>query len=454
MAEFSIPGFNRRYVLLPMLAAIAMVATAYFVTEARRSKAVNLTDEIRQAQEHMRLWAELSYAAADAESGQRGYLLTQDEQYLEPYHLAVQRIEMLLPKIRAAYGHNAGESAHLDQIENLVSKKLMEIKSTLDLRTSTGTNDMSLQLISTGLGLRWMERLRAEIDGIQHREQERMYSGIQSWQEQNLISRYLAGAAAALNVVLLLIAGVYITRDIERRTAAAHELDELVSQRTAELSELSTHLQRVTEREKSQLARELHDELGSLLVAIKMDLAQLAKRLDITHPDVQVRWRRIQDALVAGVDLKRRVIEELRPTLLDNMGLVAALRWQVEQLCAQANLTLHAIYPETEPVLDTNVSIAIFRVAQEALTNMLKHARATVATVTLQVSATELTLVIEDNGIGLSATTDSHAHKTSHGLLSMKHRIQAIGGYFHIGSALPHGTRILLRVPMGVARQA
>jgi signal transduction histidine kinase len=312
----------------------------------------------------------------------------------------------------------------------LIDKKLMELNSSIEMLEKTGTIAMSVQLVRTGVGLRWMAQVRDEIEGIRKREREHIYQGIKDWQLQHTISRYMAAGAALLNVILLLVAGAYITRDIERRNAAVNELDRLVAQRTTELSELSTHLQRATEREKSQLARELHDELGGLLVAIKMDLAQLAKKFDITQPDIQPRWQRIQNAISAGVDLKRRVIEELRPTLLDNMGLIAALRWQAEQTCSQAGLTLEASFPDEEPTLDTNTSIAIFRVAQESLTNIVKHARATTVSMTLQIHDGGLTLNIADNGVGLPAIT---GRSDAHGLLSMKHRVQAIGGTFMQG---------------------
>jgi signal transduction histidine kinase len=223
----------------------------------------------------------------------------------------------------------------------------------------------------------------------------------------------------------------------------------LVEERTAELSDLSEHLQTATELEKSRLARELHDELGGLLVAIKMDLAQLARKLDVTAPDIQVRWQRIQAALTAGVALKRRVIEELRPTLLDNMGLVEALRWQAEETCANAGITLEATYPDEELKLDTNVAIAVFRVAQESMTNMVKHARATRLRLNLEVTPVELVLTIEDNGIGIN--TSGERRGDAHGLLSMKYRMQSIGGTFYIGRASKQGTVVSVRLPLEIA---
>jgi signal transduction histidine kinase len=454
MPEFTIPDFNRRYVLLPMLAAIAVVVTAFFVTETRRSQVMSLATDVRRAQEGMQLLVELAYAAADAESSQRGFLLTQNQQYLQPYEKARQLAAGLISAARTAYQGNAQETPHVAQIARLLDEKFAEMNATLELAQSSGSADKSLQLVKTNVGLNWMTQMRDEIEAIRYREREHIYRGIIEWRQQHTISRYLAGAETILTIILLLVAGAYITRDITRRTDAARELDRQVAQRTRELSELSTHQQGLIEREKSQLARELHDELGGLLVSIKMDLAQVARKLDVKHPDVQARWQRVQEALNAGVDLKRRVIEELRPSLLDNMGIAAAVQWQATQTCTQAGIALQGSFPEAEPVLDANVAIAIFRVAQEALTNMVKHARATQATVELECSDAALLLTIEDNGVGIAENRSLASG--SHGLLSIKHRAQAIGGSIHIGSALRpsaigRGTRIVVRLPLDIA---
>jgi signal transduction histidine kinase len=184
---------------------------------------------------------------------------------------------------------------------------------------------------------------------------------------------------------------------------------------------------------------------------MKMDLSQLAKKFDFSAPDIQVRWQRIQTALSAGVELKRRVIEELRPTLLDNLGLVAAIRWQCEETCAQANLVLEADFPEEELKVDLNIAIAIFRVAQETMTNIVKHARATTVKVSLKGTNQELVLTIEDDGVGFENTT--RRASGSHGLLSMKYRMQTIGGTFQIISVFPHGTRVIVWLGTDLANQ-
>ena len=138
------------------------------------------------------------------------------------------------------------------------------------------------------------------------------------------------------------------------------------------------------------------------------------------------------------------MIEDLRPTLLDNLGLVAALRWQAEQRCSQGHLRLELDLPEEEPVLNGDVSIALFRCVQEILTNVLKHARATKVKLSLR-HREHLFVVVEDDGVGLPEGAAQRAG--SHGLKQMVFRMQAVGGVFYTEPVAPHGTRTSLTIP-------
>ncbi|MGE0116131.1 MAG: CHASE3 domain-containing protein [Steroidobacteraceae bacterium] len=446
MPEISFPGFDKRYVLMPMLAAVAMVMVSYFVTEERRSYVMNLNAVIRDRQERMRELADLIYANADAESAQRGFLLTGDPDYLAPFDGAETQVKIVLNGLLAKYGkRDLDEMPHLSKASKLIDSKFHEMHATIDLAKHSWGKAEAVRLIKTDIGLLWMAQLREELEGMRGRERSRVYADIENLEHQININRYISAATSALSILLLLGIGILITRDIKRRSSAAAMLDKLVVERTRELTELSKYMLNATEREKARLARELHDELGGLLVAIKMDLVQLAKKFDFTHADVQSRWQRIQGALASGVSLKRRVIEELRPTLLDNMGLLAALRWQAEETCTQANMALTVDLPVEEPRLDAGAAIAVFRVAQEALLNIAKHSRATSVVMRLDVSDRILVLAIEDNGIGLPDNAEKRIG--SHGMLSMKYRIQAVGGTFHVEPVVPNGTRVIACVP-------
>ena len=140
-------------------------------------------------------------------------------------------------------------------------------------------------------------------------------------------------------------------REAEEFAEREAQLERVVKRRTEDLSDLSTQLQSLAEKERAALSRELHDELGGLLVAARMDVSWLEERLPSTDPDVQAHFKRLQEALQEGVELKRRVVESLRPTLLDNLGLFSALRWQVSDSCARGGLNCIERYPQqrTQP---------------------------------------------------------------------------------------------------------
>ncbi len=219
----------------------------------------------------------------------------------------------------------------------------------------------------------------------------------------------------------------------------------------SELANLSRQLQQLTEKEKAQLARSLHDELGGLLIAVKMDVSWLQKRWPNPAPEVQARWERVFKVLDEGVDFKRRVVEQLRPTLLDNMGLIAALRWIAQEICGRAGLNYIESYPEQEPVLSDDVSILVFRVVQEALNNVVKHAHATDVRIELTSETQGLTVLIEDNGVGIGAGSNearrSAASAALHGLAIMQLRVSSLGGTLEIESPREGGTLIRARLP-------
>jgi two-component system, NarL family, sensor histidine kinase UhpB len=141
------------------------------------------------------------------------------------------------------------------------------------------------------------------------------------------------------------------------------------------------------------------------------------------------------------------VIEELRPTLLDNMGLVAALRWQADESCNQGNIQLIADLPDDEPKLDAESAIAVFRTVQEALSNVLKHASATEVRLVMAQHDGQASITVEDNGVGLPQGAELRAG--AHGLRQMKFRMQAVGGFCEVGNGSVTGTIVTARFPIG-----
>jgi signal transduction histidine kinase len=273
------------------------------------------------------------------------------------------------------------------------------------------------------------------------------------------IAEWLAGAPetrvavvflALLAVGLLAALSRLLATDAVRREGLraaserhAKDLESLIEARTRELSALSTHLQELSETEKSALARNLHDELGGLLTAAKMDLSWLQSR--IPDPALQERLTQLGAVLDEAMDLKRRVVEDLRPSLLDHFGLPTALRAYVDAACAKAGLRAQITLPEDGPPMPKETAIALFRIVQEGLTNIIRHAEARSVCLRFDLERDTCRFTLSDDGRGFDAADPRF--RWSHGLMGMRQRVRALGGRFELESAPGAGTTLRVTVP-------
>lgn len=213
--------------------------------------------------------------------------------------------------------------------------------------------------------------------------------------------------------------------------------------RTRELAELSTYLLNFAEQERAELARLLHDELGGLLTAAKMDLSWLQARLD--EPPDERRLAELGDVLDQAMSVKRRVVEHLRPSLLDHFGLATALRAHLESTCAKANLTFDAALDDEMGPVPKEVAIALFRLVQEGMANIIRHADAQRVRLEFSGDARHYLLKLSDDGRGFNL--EDGGFRWSHGLTGMRHRVEALHGRFTLRSHPGHGTEIEVEVP-------
>jgi signal transduction histidine kinase len=253
----------------------------------------------------------------------------------------------------------------------------------------------------------------------------------------------VCGALLVATAALLMIEAARRERERLAAERQAAELEKLLELRTRELSELSTHLQELAEKEKSELARRLHDELGGLLTAAKMDLSWMQTR--ITEPPYGARLAQLGTVLDDAMDLKRRVVEELRPSLLDHFGLPTALRAHVEAVCTKASLQHEVVMSEDAETIPKECAIALFRVIQEGLTNIVRHAKARQVRLALTSDDSRYLLLLIDDGAGMRL--DDERFRWSHGLAGMRQRVQAMGGHFAIESSPAAGTTLRIEVP-------
>ena len=442
---------GRWHIALPPLLLTGFLVSLFFLAAAGQSRLNAVNERVHDSQLRQQALSEFIALMTDAESGQRGYLLTGEGSYLQPYTEAVAKVANALDRVDNAYGGNT-DSREFRELRVLTGRKLGDLEDTLALYKRRGTVP-AVNIVRTDIGKRTMEEISKIVEQMRLSESRELSSATAEWQADFRMSRWVSAAGVILNLGLVFVATRLVYAEMRRRSRQTTslrdqklELEQQVDQRTRELTALSTHLQGVSEQEKSALSRELHDELGGLLVAARMDLSWLQKRLPTSDPGIEQRFKRIHESLSAGVDLKRRVVEELRPTLLDNMGLYSALRWQFKESCRRAGLRCTETYPDSEPIFNADAAIGVFRIAQEALTNILKHAEAKSAELLIGIEGGIFMLRVSDDGKGIPPNRLKTA--TSHGLASMRHRIAALGGKWEVRSPTSGGTVVTALIPL------
>jgi signal transduction histidine kinase len=448
---------------LALAIAFLMLVALVVIAEIGQGGQRQINRIISLSQQRQVLLAELLTELSDAEAGQRGFLLTNDDKYLQPYQAARDRIEPTLDRLTDLFRDNDRLLVSVEQrdvarnLRVLVGAKLGELEASLALYHSQGP-EQALGLVRTDLGSRTMGEIREAVSNLRNMERDAIGVALDRAARLQLVSRALMGGVVVLNIALLILAAALWARQSRRRAELTEqlateneELERRVRRRTAELSALSSHLQRLSEKEKAALARELHDELGGLLIAAKMDVCWLQKQLPNTNADVQSRWTRVNKVLDDGVAFKRRTVENLHPTLLDNIGLVSALRWITQETCTRAGLRYTEIYPEFELQLIDDAAIVVFRLVQESLINIVKHAGASEVRVEVAVQDDALVILVEDNGTGIDVGRGEAP--ASHGLAMMRHRASSFGGTYEIELLPEGGTRVRVRLPLAAVVQ-
>jgi two-component system sensor kinase len=242
-----------------------------------------------------------------------------------------------------------------------------------------------------------------------------------------------------------------ILRDITPRV----QRDEALQRQQQELRELSARVLEAREEEKTRIARELHDELGQLLTALKMDLAWLRERLpEGDGGELAARAEGMSALLDRTVSSSRRIAADLRPLMLDDLGLADAAQWLVDEFARHSGIRLELRSPEDGALdaLAKDAATAVYRAIQESLTNIARHSGAKSAWVLLAQENGEVLVEIEDDGRGVAP--EDLAKPSSLGLKGMRERIAYYGGSLEIGRAPRGGTRLRLRVPARPASEA
>ena len=440
------PRLPLRNHLLGLLIGLAVAITLLIISESGFRRSSEALLEIRAAQQTLAANGRIYRTLNNAELAQRSYLLTGEAQYLQRYREQIASVREQLTALQQA--PTPGTAPLVIRLGQAIARKQSEMDLSIRLRQS-GEADASYFVATADDTAELGESSREVLDAIIDSGRERFDASVQAVatpQQHARVGLALATLIGLAAYLLYLRRGRELDRaqrDANNKLAAERDaLDELVRERTATLAELASHLQQAREDERGMLARELHDELGALLTAAKLDVARIKSRLPADAREARERLAHLTDALNSGIALKRRIIENLRPSSLSNLGLKASLEILAREFAERSGLVVDTL---VEPVeLDENRQLVVYRTVQESLTNVAKYAQAQRVIVRVCGYRNHVEVTINDDGRGFNP---SQMRSGSHGLTGMRHRVESVGGRLTVSSQPQLGTRIEASIP-------
>ncbi|MGJ9416789.1 CHASE3 domain-containing protein [Massilia sp. CMS3.1] len=394
----------------------------------------------------------LNLLVTDAESNLRGYFLSNSPSYLGTVQGAPARIDTQLRKLSLLLADNPSQQKNLAQLRMLVEHQLRMMDEALTIYRDGGLKEI---LIITGAATDGdTDEIRFQVVVMLSEQNELLDARSAAFYDEYRHAVILGLGINTAAIIVLLLFYQLVQRSFAARSRAEEalqlaneQLESTVSRRTEQLSDLSRHLIHVSEEERSRLARELHDEMGANLTAIGMDLATVGEQLRTGRPDLAAMLARARATLVDTVQLKRRIVEDLRPSLLDNLGLAAALQSYCEDYARITGLNCDVLIDGDVDSAGPMHAIALFRIVQESLNNIAKYAQARSVIVHLAREGDSLALEVSDDGVGIAP--DALTRSKSHGLLGMRERALLLGGKLDVDRGINGvGTCVLARIPI------
>lgn len=261
-----------------------------------------------------------------------------------------------------------------------------------------------------------------------------------------LITNNSKNISLEMNAALIDFSGKQTIIMTGRDTTGRQKVEEKLKMATEQLRNLAIRIQKIREEERTGIARELHDELGQMLTVLKIQITLLLKKLQVEKKELKEKTDLISEMIDNAVESVQRITSKLRPNILDEIGLVAAIEWQANEFAKNTGLTINYFHEKDELSMDYEKSTAVFRILQEALTNIARHANASRVKIELRQFKDNLILEITDNGKGITHSQIKDPH--SLGILGMKERALIFGGNVIIKSSMESGTTVIVEIPI------
>ena len=430
---------------LAALAALAML----FISETSYWQATDSMDDMGMMAQARTQINTLLRRLVDAETSQRGYLLTSRKEYLTPLNGAIDDSNAALKWLVQYYAKDAPNQKSAQELQILTQRKLGEVAITIRLHDE-GKDEAWRAMVLSNIGQQDMESVRAVATQLLQGETTKVTTAREDVHNTLMLNRIGVAAMTAISFLALTMflaqTNALNAQRLAQSQAIQAERDQLefeVKRRTMHLTDLTRYLQTIREDERGRLARELHDELGALLTAAKLDAARIKSRLGTLTPELAERMAHLNDNLNEVIALKRRIVEDLCPSSLSTLGLVAALEIQSREFAMRSGLQVDCHLNAVS--LSPSASLTVYRLVQEAFTNIAKYAKAKTVTVDLNAQDGRASIAVKDDGVGFDP---SQRPSSAHGLLGMRYRVEAEGGELVLQSAPGQGTRIGATVPL------
>ncbi len=428
--------------------ACVMVLALLFISESSYDRSVTTLNRLGERLAARTSIQELTRSVVDAETGQRGYMTTGRQEYRDPYDMALKNISQSLTFLNQHYAGDPVASELLEKLRAAITVRLSELALTLKLYDE-GRGNAAREILLTDIGKEQMESIRKMSIALLDYETANVTNGRADIYHTLWLTRV---GVAFLSVVGLLALYLYLRQTFalwqhqqELQRVVQVERDRLeakVIKRTEQLTELAHHLQTAREDERHRLARNLHDDLGALLTSAKLDAARMRSRLVGSPPQTLDLLAHMVENLNNAIALGRRIIEDLRPSTLANLGLESTLEILAREFSEQSGVAVHCALEAVS--LAPNTELVVYRLVQEAITNITKYARASNVWISLKQSGDQVVVQVRDDGVGFNLEEDTGS---AFGLLGMRYRVEAERGALRVVSAPGKGTQIEASLP-------
>lgn len=446
---------------------IAMLAVALLITMVSvlfsDNWIVSISEQdkvIGQIRGNITTLHELKTNLYQAESAQRGYLFTKRQIYVGPFEQALLDVRENLKKAEASieladdYDDKEKELGWLKTISASLEAKAAEMKVTINLAKSGKTQEAK-QVVNLDDGVDASKEFMQYANTLIKNQNNNLDTLIQKRHNTVSLARasVIGGALVLILLVVLvikqLLAEIVVKSQLQQRVLKENEIyEEKLQQQTKLLRSLALDYQADVERERQKLSRELHDELGSIFTATKMDIAWVIKKVKEIAPDIVTKLVKTSSYVDQGIQYQRHIVQELHPSMISTFGFWPALQSLINDAAERNQWKLSLNLPDENTKLNETISLVAYRIVQESLNNANKYAKATAISVDVMVDALYLKLEIEDDGVGIDM---SALAGNTHGLSGMRHRVLAIGGRFEMISEPGKGVLIRALIPLDVA---